>query len=361
MTTVRRRPLGLESLDDRLVPSATMLDLTHRGDAAAAGGAIVRQSDAQPTGSGNIHSFVRIQGAANGGGSEQGYNTDARPLQFDENKSPQFTRSLTLGRVPVVTVDGVRYREFLLDINQKSSSPYLSLDEVKVFVGGANLSGYAPASAGSPARLGGQTAAFDLDAAGDVSVRLDARLGSGSGAGDMTLLVPDAAFGGAGGDTSVYLYSKMGTQPGAGANGGFEEWAVRSVPQAPPPAATSSLAGSVFIDANRNGVRDAGEAGIVNVPIQLQGRDITGQTVVLTTTTAADGSYRFAGLVAGTYSIFETEQPFGLADGQETVGSLGGFLAPDAIVSIGVGANETGVDYNFAELPPLMPPGGGPT
>ena len=70
------------------------------------------------------------------GGSEQGYNTDARPLQFDENKSPQFTRSLTLGEVPVVNVGGVEYREFLLDINQKSSASLLSLDEVRVFLGG---------------------------------------------------------------------------------------------------------------------------------------------------------------------------------------------------------------------------------
>src|SRR5262245_33751791 len=134
----------LEHLDPRLVPSATVLDLTHAGDEKTApNGAIVQQCDAQPTGTGYIRAFVRVQGAAPGGGTEQGYNTDGRPLQFDENSSPQFTRSLTLGQVPVVTVDGVAYREFLLDINQKSSSPRLSLDEVRVFLGdSANLTGY---------------------------------------------------------------------------------------------------------------------------------------------------------------------------------------------------------------------------
>jgi hypothetical protein len=63
---------NLEQLDERLVP-ATMVDLTARGASAVVdGGAIVRQVDAQPTGTGHIHSFVRVQGAANGGGGEPG-------------------------------------------------------------------------------------------------------------------------------------------------------------------------------------------------------------------------------------------------------------------------------------------------
>src|SRR5262245_6236332 len=114
----------LRSLDDRIVPS-TMIDLTTPGSDGTANGAIYQQCDAQPTGTGVIRSFVRVQGAASGSSVEQGYNTDGRPLQFDENKSPQFTRSLTLGDVPIVSVDGVDYRQFLLDINQRSSSPLL--------------------------------------------------------------------------------------------------------------------------------------------------------------------------------------------------------------------------------------------
>src|SRR5262245_54137957 len=153
----------VEHLDARLVPSATVLDLTVSGSEATAGDAIVRQTDAQPTGTGYIRSFVRVQGAAPGGGGEQGYNTEARPLQFDENKSPQFTRSLTLGQVPVVTVGGVEYREFLLDINQKSSSPLLSLDEVRVFLGDSgNLTNYNVTAK----TLNNQGAVFDFDSGG---------------------------------------------------------------------------------------------------------------------------------------------------------------------------------------------------
>src|SRR5262245_13474307 len=89
----------LETLEDRAVPSASpTLDLTTRGSRGEIGDALFRQTDAQPTGTGFIRSFVRLQAGAKAS-VEQGYNTDARPLQFDENKSPQFTRALSLTNV----------------------------------------------------------------------------------------------------------------------------------------------------------------------------------------------------------------------------------------------------------------------
>src|SRR4029077_18801416 len=63
-------------------------------------------------GSGNIDSFVRVQAS----GTEQGYNTSFRPLQFNETTSATFTHDLALSAVPVVLINGVTYREFLLDI-----------------------------------------------------------------------------------------------------------------------------------------------------------------------------------------------------------------------------------------------------
>ncbi len=191
--------LDLETLDKRLVP-AVLIDLTHHGDQQPAGDGVVAQTDAQPTGTGYIRSFVRVQGASSGGGAEQGYNTDARPLQFDENKSPQFTRSLTADLVPTVTYNGGTYREFLLDINQKSSgsASKLSLDDVRIFLGSAgNLTATSAEASSGVHTLAGLTPVFDLDGGGvDRTVLLDARLNSGSGSGDMRLLVPDSAFAG---------------------------------------------------------------------------------------------------------------------------------------------------------------------
>lgn len=345
--------LNLESLDDRLVPSATVLDLTTAHAAADVGnGAIVQQTDAQPTGTGYIRSFVRIQGAASGGGIEQGYNTDARPLQFDENKSPQFTRSLTLDQVPMVVVNGHAYREFLLDVNQKSSARFLSLDEVRVYLGGAsNLTGYNA----SDNTLAGMGAVFDLDSAGDVSVKLDYSLNSGSGSGDMKLLIPAELFANADPASFVYLYSKMGALAGASANSGFEEWAVRSAPSTIP-AGTGSLSGQVFFDANQDGVLDATtDYGIAGVVMHLRGVNDLGLTVDLVMNTAADGTYSFTGLRAGNYTIWES-QPSGFADGLDYAGSLGGENAinpdtgfEDGLANIQLLDDQHGINYNFTE------------
>src|SRR5207302_7625167 len=112
-----RTTLSADSLEARDVPSAATLDLTARGATGSVNGALFTQVDSRPTGTGAINSFVRMQALGNGT-VEQGYNTDARPLSYDENKSPQFTRSLSVASTPAVVIGGVRYREFLLDINQ---------------------------------------------------------------------------------------------------------------------------------------------------------------------------------------------------------------------------------------------------
>lgn len=69
----------------------------------------------------------------------------------------------------------------------------------------------------------------------------------------------------------------------------------------------SAVTGVVFRDFNRDGTQQAGDTPIANVTITL--RD-AGNNVVATTTTAADGSYLFAGVAAGNYSVIET-QPLG--------------------------------------------------
>jgi hypothetical protein len=348
--------LKFETLDERLVP-ATIHDLAFAGASATlASGAIVQQTDAQPTGTGVIQSFVRVQSAASGGKSEQGYNTEARPLQFDENKSPSFTRSLRAEDVPTVEINGASYREFLLDINQKSSASRLSVDEVRIYFGSQpNLTGY-----DSTAKtLAGLTASFDLDAGEDSSIVLDGRLNSGSGSGDMLLYVPAAAFATTAPDSYVYLYSKLGVQAGATANGGFEEWAVRKS-EAPPPVAggTASLSGMVFADINGDGAFTGDDYGLGGVPIQLIGVNDLGQTVSLATTTAADGTYSFTGLRAGTYTIIEDALPpiyaSNFFDGADTLGTVNGaangtYSTNDQFSNIQLLDGEHGINYLFAE------------
>jgi hypothetical protein len=338
--------LMLELLDDRLVPS--VVDLTTQGAVGPDGDAIVQQTSIQPTGTGFIMSFVRIQGAASGGGIEQGYNTTARPVQFDENTSPSFTRALTAGAVPRVTINGTDYREFLLDINQKHSSPLLSVDQVQLFFAEtSNLTGYDTTTGTLTAADGSRlSAAFTLSQ----PVLLDATLNHGSGSGDMLLDVPDTAFVGTTVNTYVYLYSRMGGQTGASANGGFEEWAVKSNGVTQPPAGVGSISGHVFLDTQP----------LANQAIQLRGTDINGMTVVLDATTDASGAYTFTGLLPGTYSIlYEQQNNFasdgtrigsvnGVADG--SLFSNNGVTNNDNIVSINLGIDGfglNGVNYDF--------------
>ncbi len=65
-------------------------------------------------------------------------------------------------------------------------------------------------------------------------------------------------------------------------------------------AQTAALAGRAWLDQNRNGVQDAGEVGVAAVKAVLLDADGFPLEAQLTD---ADGLYRFAGLLAGTYAV----------------------------------------------------------
>ncbi len=271
----------VEQLEDRTTPA--VLDLATHGAIGTLNGGIFRQFDAQPTGTGIIDSFVRIQSIK--GAVQQGFNSDYRRVQFDENTSPQFDRSLPLSEVPKVDIGGVVYREFLLDINQKASQPLLSLDEMRIYMGNApSLTGYDTGTQ----QLAGLNAVYDLGAAN--GILLDARLNQGSGKGDMLAYIPDSLCTGG---SYVYLYSKFGVNNTS--NGGFEEWAAGKQTLT---ADTGSISGTVyqngaplanalvFLDANHDGVLNSNE---------------------IFTYTNANGQYRFDELATGlgSYTVYD--------------------------------------------------------
>ena len=74
-------------------------DFTASGWSCGAGRDILLfNSDQDPTLTGNTDSFVRIN-PGGGRDAEPGYNTGGRSLEYDENSSPQYTRSLLLSDV----------------------------------------------------------------------------------------------------------------------------------------------------------------------------------------------------------------------------------------------------------------------
>jgi serine-aspartate repeat-containing protein C/D/E len=122
-------------------------------------------------------------------------------------------------------------------------------------------------------------------------------------------------------------------------------------------AQPANIRGYVYEDLNDNGRRDAGENGIGGVEIQLMAIDAIASVAMQSVRTDSDGSYRFSNLPPGRYKVVESSQPSAYFDGQDTPGNVGGVsrgtvLVNDAITDILLNGNDTGIDYNFGELPP---------
>ena len=124
-----------------------------------------------------------------------------------------------------------------------------------------------------------------------------------------------------------------------------------------------SLAGSVYMDTNNDGQKQAGEPGLVGVVVTLTGTDATGGAVNRTATTDANGDYRFDDLLAagaGGYTVTEqaTQPTFegkATINGRTTAGSTGGSatavtLLPSAISAIPLAAGADSTAHLFGEL-----------
>jgi uncharacterized repeat protein (TIGR01451 family) len=213
------RPFGtpfrpsVEQLEDRLAPA--VLDLRTLGSSGEINGALFLQYDpAGSTGTGNINAFLQIHNDI----TERGYNTTGA-VEFDTGGAS----AVQLTSLPTVTIGGIEYVELLLDINEPGSVNYLSLQELRIFLGSTgNLTGF-------PTFNNQAVEVFNMDVGpdGDSRVDLNAGLTAGSGAGDLIALIPASLF-----DTStnpfLYVYSRLGLDLALGgfaSDGGFEEWA----------------------------------------------------------------------------------------------------------------------------------------
>jgi len=212
--------------------AAFTIDLTTKDASGNSGSGIFQEFAFQPTGTGVFDPFVRIQQT----GTEAGYNTDGRPVEFQTKDQNQWTHSLALSSLGVVTRDGVDYFMFRLDMNEQanqesqnnSEGRHLSMNDFEIYLGNApDLLGLTP---GSGFGGGDSVLVYDIDTAdgrGDATVELNDKLdndhGPGSGDSDMDVLIPVSLFQGPNGFTWVYLYSAFGNPNHS--DDGFEEWA----------------------------------------------------------------------------------------------------------------------------------------
>ena len=214
-------------------------------------GALWTTTDLQATGSGVIDPFVRLSASTD---IVSGMNTSGTLTQ-DENSSPTFTHDLLASAVPVVTINGLTYYEFLLDINQTGADPLLSLSSLSLCVsdtGNRTITDTATIctlAAGQGGGAGPSQLVYNLDAGTNNTVELNYLFNSGSGSGDLFVYIPTSSLVNAPGDF-MYLFSSFGgtgTTPGLNNdNDGFEEWAVRTVTtptQIPDGGATLTLLG----------------------------------------------------------------------------------------------------------------------
>ncbi|SIO61514.1 PEP-CTERM protein-sorting domain-containing protein [Singulisphaera sp. GP187] len=257
------------ALTTSIASASTVIDLTKAGATANETGAfggnfIVQQTTIPSTGSEVIDSFVRLK-AEGCERSVEGYNTDFRPLQFDEAKSPQLTHSLLLSDVPVVNIDGTNYRQFVLELGPGAGdkSKIVSLNQVQIFLRDSGDLGGAftqfPVTKTTPPVIAFvdpfSSEVFQLNTNNPsfLQIKLNAALSSQSKPGNMFLYVRDDAFQTAiagnpflqdPANQYVYLYSQFGRPPGHwGSKVRFEEWGVlKSAPNPVPEPSTVALA-----------------------------------------------------------------------------------------------------------------------
>ena len=150
--------------------------------------------------------------------TESGYNTDGT-LEFD-TKGGIFTHSLQLSALQntVVSIRGINYFEFVLDVNESPGNGLITLHDLEFYIDSA------PDNSGYPT-IGTLAYDFDIGPDGDSSVIVDYNNFPGSGKLDLFALVPTSYFG-TDLDKYVYLFSRFG-EPDNLVDDGFEEWAYK--------------------------------------------------------------------------------------------------------------------------------------
>jgi hypothetical protein len=109
------------------------------------------------------------------------------------------------------------------------------------------------------------------------------------------------------------------------------------------------LSGTVYRDANQNGIQDSGESGINRAPVTLTGTNVAGNKFDTTIFTNANGGYQFTGLLLGEYNISVANMP-GLVNGTHAAGLAGGTVGATGVSNIRLGRNQDGPGYLLAKI-----------
>jgi hypothetical protein len=211
-----------------------IVDISTLNDTDVVNGAIITNTTlAISTGTGVFDPFLAIQASP----SEEGFNTDSG-LPLDDTHD-SFTHSILLSTIPTVTVNGVEYLEFRVDLNESNSDPddLIMLQQLRIFQEATGTQVEADWN-GTDFGNGDPVYTLGVDQNGDPNqVLLSAEWDSGSGKGDYVFLIPKSKFDFQSPDQYVVVYMQMGSdsrQDPEASDSGFDEFGVLVAPEAPP-------------------------------------------------------------------------------------------------------------------------------
>jgi hypothetical protein len=219
------------------IAQATVVDLINNNSGSFTnqyGTSIFEFTQPQPTGTGVIQPFLRVQASP----SEQGYNTSGG-TPFDDKAGP-WTHNIQFSdlQTTTVTINGTAYFKILVDLNEPNGAKStISLENLQFYTSATGSKTTTNLSS-----LG--TLRYSMDTAGgNNQVQFDAARNHGSGSGDAFFYIPAAAFAGTHANDFVYMYTNFGSADMTTA-GGFEEFTlVRNLAPVPEMSALFPIVG----------------------------------------------------------------------------------------------------------------------